>query len=95
MNLHIEKIEGYRDGGTIAIHTNQGLYCVDGRELSNNTPNKTRGMLFFGYPNNSEPLESTEAKQIKKELKLALKEFGMLSQNYQAYLPIIERIKIK
>lgn len=93
--LHITKFDGYRDGGTIAIHTDKGLYCIDGRLISDRTTNKTKGMLFFGYPTNSQPLELSEAKKIKKELKLALKEFGMQSQDYQTYLPIIERIKIK
>lgn len=95
MSLHINKFDVYRDGGTIAIHTDKGLYCIDGRVIDDRNPNKTKKMLFFGYPTNSQPLESSESKRIKRELKTALKEFGLQSQTYSEYLPIIEGIRLK
>lgn len=93
MNLKINNINIYRDGGTISIQTNQGTYCIDGRLLSNNERNKTKGMLFLGYPSHSDPLSEQETKKLKREFKIALKEFGMQSLKYQECLPLIESIK--
>ena len=91
--MKILKIDSYRDGGTVTIDTDLGHYCIDYRAMEDK--NLTKGMLFLGYPGKSDPLPLTEAKQIKKQLKTALKEFGMQSVKYQDWLPEIERIKVK
>lgn len=90
--MKIEKIDIYRDGGTVSIQTDIGTYYIDNRAPDRDR-NPTKGMLFIGYPGKSDPLPLSEAKELKKKFKSALKEFGVQSLNYEKYLPLIESIK--
>jgi hypothetical protein len=89
----IIKIDGYRDGGTISIQTNQGDYCIDGRLLRHDIENLTEGMLFLGYPKDNQPLSLEDAKKIKTKIKSALKSFT--GQVHEYYLSKIKDIKTK
>lgn len=89
----ILRIDGYRDGGTISIQTNQGDYCIDGRLFRHDIENSTKGRLFLGYPKNNEPLSFEETKKIKAKIKSALKSF--IGQVHEDYLSKIKDIKTK
>ena len=43
--MEIKKFEMYRDGGTIELTTDKGIFCFDERIGSN-----TKGRLYEGYP---------------------------------------------
>jgi hypothetical protein len=43
--MEIKKFEMYRDGGTIELTTDKGIFCFDNRIRSN-----TKGRLYDGYP---------------------------------------------
>jgi hypothetical protein len=43
--IEIKGFDMYRDGGTIKITTNEGIFCFDGRLGST-----TKGRLYYGYP---------------------------------------------
>lgn len=62
--IEIIKIGMYRDGGTLSIKTNLGEFCIDGRIGS-----KTKGVMYSGYPDKSEPTDGKTALDI---LKMAL-----------------------
>lgn len=96
MKLLIEKIEVYRDGGTVLVRTNLGDYCIDGRimddEDNNVIDNPTKNMLFFGHPSKEIQLELEESKKIKKLLKSAIKLYDGI--NKEVGLMAINSIKI-
>jgi len=66
--IEIKGFDIYRDGGTIKITTNEGIFCFDDRLMST-----TKGRLYFGYPmdddsniiENSEELEYKIIKSLK------------------------------
>lgn len=89
----ILRIDGYRDGGTIHVVTNEGDYHIDGRMLGDEGENPTKGRLFLGYPEYSEPLSFEESKKIKSKIKSALKSFT--GQGHEGYISRIKDIKIK
>lgn len=89
--MKINKIDIYRDGGTVSIQTDSGIYYIDGRAIDHGNP--TRGRLYASYPGKSDPLTLSESKELKKKFKIALKQFGVQSLNYEQYLPLIESIK--
>ena len=55
--MEIKKFETYRDGGTIELHTDKGIFCFDERIGSN-----TKGRLYQGYPkdDNSNLIENSD-----------------------------------
>lgn len=55
--MEIKNFDIYRDGGTIEIETDKGIFCFDERIGSN-----TRGGLYDGYPkrDNSNLIENSE-----------------------------------
>lgn len=55
--MEIKKFEMYRDGGTIELDTDNGIFCFDERIGSN-----TKGRLYDGYPknDNSNLIENSE-----------------------------------
>ena len=61
--MEIIKIDGYLDGGTIAIITTDGEYCIDRRIRTN-----TKGIIFYGYPKKNNSNIISKQKEIKKEL---------------------------
>jgi hypothetical protein len=66
--MEIKKFEMYRDGGTIELTTDKGIFCFDERIGSD-----TKGRLYDGYPKsddsnlieNSVDLEQELIKQLK------------------------------
>ena len=58
--MEIIKIDGYKDGGTIEITTDEGSYCIDDRLFS-----KTKGSIFCGYPEN----DNSNIDQYQNEMK--------------------------
>lgn len=60
--MKIQKIEEYRDGGTIEIKTDKGTFCFDKRIGSN-----TVGKLYDGFPkkDNSNLIENSECLEIE------------------------------
>ena len=79
--MEIKKFEMYRDGGTIELDTDKGIFCFDGRIGSN-----TKGRLYKGYPKddngnlieNSDDLEN----QLIECLKLYKNDFYQRSIDY-------------
>jgi hypothetical protein len=67
-NMEINNFDVYRDGGTIEVVTDKGIFCFDGRIGSN-----TKGRLYDGYPksDNSNLIENSES--IEAELIEGLK----------------------
>ena len=55
--MEIKKFEMYRDGGTIELETDKGIFCFDERIGSN-----TKGRIYDGYPksDNSNLIENSE-----------------------------------
>lgn len=59
--ITIISIGRYRDGGTISIKTDIGEFCIDNRIGS-----ETKGVMFNGYPDKSEPTDiDTEIKILR------------------------------
>lgn len=76
----IEKIDTYRDGGTVSIRTATGHYTIDRRVMTdeddrNVIENPTKNMLFIEHPSKGIQLNLEESKQIKKFLESAIKEY--------------------
>jgi len=53
----------YKDGGTIEIHTEYGIYCIDNRLQS-----RTKGRLYNGYPKDDNTNIIDETGFMKKEI---------------------------
>jgi hypothetical protein len=68
--MEIKKFEMYRDGGTIELTTDKGIFCFDERIRSN-----TKGRLYDGYPkrDNSNLIENSD--DLEQELIDSLKSF--------------------
>lgn len=68
--MEIKKFEMYRDGGTIELTTDKGIFCFDERIGSN-----TKGRLYEGYPkrDNSNIIENSD--KLVEELIDSLKKF--------------------
>lgn len=68
--MEIKKFEMYRDGGTIELTTDKGIFCFDERIGSN-----TKGLLYKGYPkrDNSNIIENSY--ELEEELIDSLKTF--------------------
>ena len=68
--MEIKKFEMYRDGGTIELTTDKGIFCFDKRIRSN-----TKGRLYEGYPkrDNSNLIENSD--DLEQELIDSLKSF--------------------
>ena len=71
--IEIKDFDMYRDGGTIRISTNEGIFCFDDRINST-----TEGRLYYGYPmdDNSNLIENSKELEYKiiKSLKSYKKE---------------------
>lgn len=79
--MEINKFEMYRDGGTIELDTDKGIFCFDERIRSN-----TKGRLYDGYPksDNSNLIENSEDLEIEliECLKLYKNDFYQSSIDY-------------
>ena len=79
--MEIKKFEMYRDGGTIELDTDKGIFCFDGRIDSN-----TKGRLYKGYPkdDNSNLIENSDdfENQLIECLKLYKNNFYQRSIDY-------------
>jgi hypothetical protein len=66
----IIKYDVYKDGGTVEITTDEGVFCFDGRLKS-----ETKDSLYYGYPrkDNSNIMENQT--ELKKEIIESLKNF--------------------
>jgi len=60
----------YKDGGTVVITTNEGVYSYDNRIHST-----TRGKLYEGYPKGNDSNIINESIEIEKKILDALKEY--------------------
>jgi hypothetical protein len=68
--MHIIKFEMYRDGGTIEITTDKGVFCFDERIQS-----ETKGRLFDGYPKNDNSNLIENSHELEFEIIESLKEY--------------------
>ena len=68
--MRIEKIDSYRDGGTIIIQTDEGDYCIDDRIRS-----KTVGKIFIGYPEDDNSNLDNFQDEMKSIILNSLEEF--------------------
>lgn len=68
--MKILKFDAYKDGGTIEITTDKGVFCVDNRICT-----KTKNSLYNGYPkkDNSNIIENSD--DLKKEILNALEKY--------------------
>lgn len=68
--MEIKKFEMYRDGGTIELTTDKGIFCFDERIGSS-----TNGRLYEGYPkrDNSNLIKNSD--DLEQELIDSLKSF--------------------
>lgn len=75
--MKILKFKMYKDGGTVEISTNKGIFCFDNRMF-----NKTKGMIYDGYPkgDNSNLIENSE--KLKMELIEKLENYK--NESYQS-----------
>jgi hypothetical protein len=86
--MEIKKFEMYRDGGTIELTTDKGIFCFDKRIRSN-----TKGRLYDGYPkrDNSNLIENSD--DLEQELIDSLKSFK--SDFYQSSIDYFIKSKQK
>jgi hypothetical protein len=86
--MEIKKFEMYRDGGTIELTTDKGIFCFDERIRSN-----TKGRLYNGYPkkDNSNLIENSD--ELEQELIDSLKSFK--SDFYQSSIDYFIKSKQK
>jgi hypothetical protein len=86
--MEIKKFEMYRDGGTIELTTDKGIFCFDKRIRSN-----TKGRLYNGYPkkDNSNLIENSD--ELEQELIDSLKSFK--SDFYQSSIDYFIKSKQK
>jgi len=86
--MEIKKFEMYRDGGTIELTTDKGIFCFDKRIRSN-----TKGRLYEGYPkrDNSNLIENSD--DLEQELIDSLKSFK--SDFYQSSIDYFIKSKQK
>ena len=60
--MNINKIDSYKDGGTMKLDTTDGIYCIDDRIRTT-----TKGVIFKGYPkkDNSNIIEEQDTIKLK------------------------------
>ena len=68
----IHKLETYRDGGTIKVDTDKGVFYIDRRIFTNNKV-YTTGKVYDDYPGRGNRL--LNGNEIKKEIYLALENY--------------------
>ncbi len=64
----IKKLKMYRDGGTMELETDKGIFCFDKRIDSN-----TKGRLYKGYPKDDNSNLIENFKNLETELIESLK----------------------
>lgn len=69
--MKILKIDGYKDGGTIEITTDNKVFCIDNRICS-----ETKGIIFENYPRGNDSNIVPNQEEIKSEIKNALSEYN-------------------
>ena len=67
--MKITKFSVYKDGGTIEITTDKGIFCFDDRLFS-----KTSGRLYNGYPKDDDSNLIEDSSELEQEIIKALKE---------------------
>lgn len=79
--MEIKKFEMYKDGGTIELTTDKGIFCFDKRIRSS-----TKGRLYDGYPksDNSNLIENSDGleQELIERLKLFKSDFYQSSIDY-------------
>jgi len=70
--MKIKKISSYKDGGTIEIDTNDGIYCIDCRLKTT-----TKGIIFKGYPEKDNGNMIEEQDNVKSNILEALSEYNV------------------
>lgn len=84
--MEIIKIDGYLDGGTIKVVTNDEIYCIDSRI---NT--KTKGKIYLGYPEDNNNNIVSNQDELKSEIKIAIKNYNDLTLNFD-WKPMVYRL---
>ena len=86
--MEINNFKIYKDGGTIELTTDKGIFCFDERIRSN-----TKGRLYDGYPkrDNSNLIENSD--DLEQELIDSLKSFK--SDFYQSSIDYFIKSKQK
>ena len=74
----IRKIDSYKDGGTLKITTDSGIYCIDRRIKSS-----TVGDVYHGYPEDNESNKIMGQASIKQLIKDALDNYKPDRFNYK------------
>lgn len=73
--MEVIKIDGYLDGGTIKIVTNEEIYYIDSR-----IGTTTKGSIFFNYPKDDNSNIVEEQDEVKSKLKNALEKYTGLDE---------------
>lgn len=68
--MEILKLNGYLDGGTIMITTNEDIYSIDSRIRT-----KTKGYIYLGYPNKDDSNILLNQEEIKIKLLEAIENY--------------------
>jgi hypothetical protein len=88
--MKILKFDMYKDGGTIEIVTDEGIYCFDDRLFT-----KTKGRLYNDYPkdDNSNLIENST--EIEKKIINALKEYDddFYNEQIKNLIHLMENVK--
>jgi len=81
--MKVTRFNLYRDGGTIEITTDEGIYCVDGRIKS-----ITKGKFFAGYPLPDNSNIVVDSKNLEFKIIEALKNYNdeFFSQTIQYFI---------
>ena len=83
--MRIIEVNSYRDGGTVQIDTDEGVFCFDGRIGSS-----TKGRLYNGYPmrDNSNLIEDYETLEIQ-----LIKTFISYKDNVESTYNMMKKLK--
>jgi hypothetical protein len=69
--MKVTRFNLYRDGGTIEVTTDEGIFCVDGRIEST-----TKGKFFVGYPLPDNSNIVLDSKNLELKIIEALKNYN-------------------
>ena len=90
--MKILNVDGYLDGGTIKIVTDEEIYCIDSR-IHTVTP----GSIYLGYPkdDNSNMVSEDEQDSLREELKSAVEKCGSLGLKFDWKPRLTQLLKTK
>ncbi len=86
--MKILNFSKFRDGGTIEVMTDEGIYCFDNRIMS-----KTKNKLYNGYPldDNSNLIKDSVSIEIENRIVEALKDYK--NEFYQSTIDHFLKVK--